>query len=404
MRKFWLTLGVLFMANFVRSETIAVRSHWMIDVDTGTIVENPVILIQQNKITEVGTEASIKIPEGATVIDLTNMYLLPGLIDAHVHLAWAQQGATGVVGSDNAEKTLLAGFTTVRNPGSTGKTDLILRDAIEEGKAIGPRMFVSGPALGAKEGVCDQVFAGEAVVHSPQDAMHIIVNLAKQKVNFIKFCAGGQVIPSDQDISAKELEDSIVQTIVFEARKLGLKVAAHAQGPDAILQAVSAGVNSIEHGGMINEEAATAMKKHKAFLVPTLYRLDWILENAQNTGAKPEVIERLQTARTKVHDNIRMAIAAGVPIAFGTDATVYPHGLNAREFSVLVELGMTPLQAIQSASTAAANLLGWEDKIGRIRPGCFADLIALPSNPLKDVKALENVQFVMKEGKVYRRP
>ena len=380
------------------------RSQWMIDVDTGTIVENPVVLIQQNKIMEVGPATSVKIPEGATVIDLKNLYLLPGLIDAHVHLAWAQQGGTGVAGADDAEKTLLAGFTTVRNPGSTGKTDLLLRDAIEHGKEIGPRMFVAGPALGAKEGVCDQVFAGEGVVHSPQDAMHIVTALAKQKVHLIKFCAGGQVLPSDQDISAKELEDSIVQTIVFEARKQGLKVAAHAQGPDAILQAVSAGVNSIEHGGMINEEAAAAMKKHKTFLVPTLYRLDWVLENAQNSGASPERIETLQAARTKVHENIGMAIAAGVPIAFGTDATVIPHGLNAREFSVLVELGMSPLQAIQSATTSAASLLGWEEKIGRIRAGYFADIIAVPENPLKDVTTLEKVFFVMKEGKIYQRP
>ena len=393
----------LLLSNLCWCETLYVRSKWMVDVDTADIIQDPVLVIQQDKIIKVGDVNSIKVPEGAAVIDLKNSYLLPGLIDAHVHLAWAQPGQAGIAGAEDARKTLLAGFTTVRNPGSTGKADIILRDSIEKGDTVGPRMFVSGPALGAKEGVCDQVFAGEGVIHSPQEAMQMVANLAKQKVDLIKFCAGGQVLPSDGDISAKELEDSIVQAIVFEARKHHLKVAAHAQGPDAIIQSVTAGVHSIEHGGLIDEESVLLMKKNKTYLVPTLYRLEWVLMNAKQNAAAQGTIERLETVRARVYENMRKAIALGVPIAFGTDATVYPHGLNAREFAVLVDLGMSPLQAIQSATIQAADLLGWNEKIGRLRAGYFGDVIAVDANPLKDVKTLENVQFVMKAGIVYRQ-
>jgi imidazolonepropionase-like amidohydrolase len=395
------TFLFLILTSSAWCETTILRAKWMLDVKTGEIIANPVLVIENDKIKKIGTTDSVEAPDSATVIDLKDSYLLPGLIDAHVHLAWAESGKVGIAGADAAEKTLLAGFTTVRNPGSTGMTDLILRDAIEKGKTIGPRMFVSGPGLGAKQGVCDQVFAGEGVIHSPQEATQMVAKLARQNVDFIKFCAGGQVIPSVQDISSKELEDSIVQSILFEARKHRLKVAAHAQGPDAILQAASSGVSSIEHGSMMNYEAAMLMKKNSIYLVPTLYRLDWLLENVDKTS--PERKEQLESSRAKTFANIAEAISLGVPIAFGTDATVIPHGFNAREFSALIEVGMTPLEAIQTATINAADLLGWNDRIGRIEPGYFADVIAVSSNPLTDIKTLENVLFVMKNGKIYKK-
>jgi imidazolonepropionase-like amidohydrolase len=232
----------------------------------------------------------------------------------------------------------------------------------------------------------------------------MVENLVKEKVDLIKICAGGRVVPSAQDASAKEMPDSIVQAIVSTAHAHGLKVASHAQGPDAILQSVRSGVDSIEHGGMINTEAAALMREHNTYLVPTLYRLEWLVENATKNNSPPETIKALTTAKQTAYENVRKAIALGVPIAFGTDATVYPHGLNAREFSVLVELGMSPLQAIQTSTIHASKLIGWQDKVGQIRAGQFADLVAVADNPLKNIRTLEDVRFVMKGGKIEKRP
>ena len=396
MRRLAFLFLLLVITPSVWGETLVIRARWMVDVDTGNVISSPAILIRDGKIVDVSTGDATSIPKEASVIGLGDVYVLPGLIDAHVHLAWAGQEAT-----EDARKTLLAGFTTVRNPGSTGKADFALRNEIEAGKIAGPRMLISGPGLGAKGGVCDQVFAGEGVVTSAAQAKQLV---ASQKVDLIKICAGGQVVPSDKDATSTELPDAIVQAIITEAHAHRLKVAAHAQGPDAILQSVRAGVDSIEHGALINDEAAALMKKNHTFLVPTLYRLQWLLENARQNNTPPATIERLEAARKTAYDNIRKAIAMGVPIAFGTDATVYPHGLNAREFSVLVELGMTPLQAIQAATVQAATLIGWQDKVGHIRAGQFADLIAVSENPLKNIRTLEDVRFVMKGGTIVKRP
>jgi imidazolonepropionase-like amidohydrolase len=379
------------------AETFVVRSKWMLDVQTGELITLPAILIRDGKIVDVtsGDPESLRVQ--ATVIDLGDMYLLPGLIDAHVHLAWVGQDS-----SEDARKTLMAGFTTVRNPGSTGRSDIKLRDEINAGKVAGPRMFVSGPGLGKKDGICDQVFSGEGVIQTPEEAKKIVEALAKENVNFIKICAGGPVVPTAKDASVTEMPDAVIGAIVAQARANGLTVAAHAQGPDAIVQSVRAKVTSIEHGALIDENAAELMKKNHTYLVPTLYRLKWLVENAQQNNSQAAAIERLEGARKMAYDNIRKAIALGVPIAFGTDATVYPHGLNAREFSVLVELGMSPLQAIQAATIHASKLIGWQNQVGQVRAGYFADLIAVSENPLKNIRALENVRFVMKGGTVVK--
>jgi len=400
MKYFIHVLFFFLITTFTSAETIVVRAKWMLDVNSGNLISSPAVLIRDDKIVDVKTDADSKsFPKDATVIDLGDLYLLPGLIDAHVHLAWAGQDAT-----EDAKKTLLAGFTTVRNPGSTGKTDFTLRNDIETGKIIGPRMLIAGPGLGAKGGICDQTFAGEGAVETVEEAKALVDKLATEKVDFIKICAGGRVVATEQDSSVKEMPDSLVEAIVKTAHSHGLKVASHAQGPDAILQSVRAGVDSVEHGGLINAEAAALMKEHHTFLVPTLYRLDWILENARQNNSPPERVKVLTTAKETAYENVRKAIRLGVPIAFGTDATVYPHGLNAREFSVLVELGMTPLQAIQTSTIHASKLIGWQDKVGQIHSGQFADLIAVADNPLKNIRTLEDVRFVMKGGKVEKRP
>lgn len=398
LRYTWCLLFLIFVSP-LWAEKIVVRAKWMLDVNTGAVISSPAILIDDGKIVKVTSGHSKSIAGEAKVIDLSDMYILPGLIDAHVHLAWAGQDP-----SEDARKTLMAGFTTVRNPGSTGQADLKLRNEIDTGKTLGPRMLVSGPGLGSKGGICDQVFSGEGVIQTPVEARKIVQSMANKRVDFIKICAGGQVVPTAQDASTTEMTDSMVQAIVAEAHAHGLKVASHAQGPDAILQSVRAGVDSIEHAGMINDQAAALMKQNQTYLVPTLYRLQWLIENARQNNSPPSAVERLETARKMVYDNIRKAIAVGVPIAFGTDATVYPHGLNAREFSVLVRLGMTPLAAIQTATIHASKLLGWQDKAGQIREGYFADLIAVSENPLENIQTMENVRFVMKGGTIVKRP
>lgn len=384
---------------------VAVRAGRLLDVRQGQLREKMIILIRGEKIEAVGSADSTKIPAGAEVIDLSAFTVLPGLIDAHVHLAWGTpplDQPNAIVGAKEATTTLHAGFTTVRNPGSTSHADLLLRDAINAGRVAGPRIVAAGPALGSKGGVCDQVFQGEGAANGADEVRRKAAEIISAGADFIKLCAGGAVIPSARDQQTVEYAEDEIRVIVEEAHRQGRKVAAHAQGPEAILRAVRAGVDSIEHGAWINEEAAGLMKERNVYLVPTLYRISWALENAERNGAPAANLERFRGNRDAMESNVRRAIQLGVPIAFGTDATVYPHGLNAREFAVYVRLGMTPLDAIRSATVNAADLLGWADRVGTVEPGRFADLIAVSGNPLEDVRVLESVRFVMKSGAIFR--
>ena len=402
---FLLLFCLLVTAEEPRPEKIIViRAKRMLDVESGKWIDDAVIVVRGDRIEAAGQSTSIQSPAIAETIDLTASSVLPGLIDAHVHLAWKGLGGAGVLaGTDEAKKTLLAGFTTVRNLGSTGKTDLILRDAIDQGKIPGPRMIAAGTPIGEEGGVCDAVFEAEGRVRNQADAIRVVQENMKQGATVIKLCAGGKVVPDLSDQGATELSVDEIRAIVAEAHKSGRKVAAHAQGPEAISNAVSAGVDSIEHGSLVDEKAARLMKERNIFLVPTLYRIDWISEQAQGgSKEKPEAAKKRQENREAIHKNIRRAIQLGVPIAFGTDATVIPHGWNAREFKVLVEAGLSPLDAIRTATQNAAKLIGWSDQVGSIKPGLFADLIAVEGDPLTDVTVLEKIKFVMKGGIIYQ--
>jgi imidazolonepropionase-like amidohydrolase len=292
----------------------------------------------------------------------------------------------------------------VRNPGSTGGADLRLRDAIQRGEARGPRVLAAGAARGAPGGACDRVFAGEGRAAGVVEVRKRAGEILDSGADLLKLCAGGGVVAREADAGNIEYSEKEIRAAVEEAHRRGKKVAAHAQGPAAIANAVRAGVDSIEHGAWIDEASASLMKQRGVFLVPTLYRLDWQIENAEKTGATPETVQGLRDARRATHEHVRKAIALGVPVAFGTDATVYPSGLNARELAVLVELGMTPLAAIQSATLGAARLLGLQDRLGVVEPGMLADLVAVDGDPLADVRALEKVRFVMKAGRVEKTP
>ncbi len=379
---------------------IVLRPEAILDVEAGRRLPGKRVVVRGGRIEAILDPAN-PLPEGAEVIELPGLTVLPGMVDAHVHLAWA--GAAGVLaGKDEARATLEAGFTTVHNLGSTGWADLALRDAIERGQVPGPRMLIAGPA-GLKGGVCDAVFQGEGAVTSAEQAVAKVRELIGRGVDVIKLCAGGGVIPSAADAEAVEFTEEQMRAIVAEAHRQGRKVAAHAQGPRAVANAVRAGVDSIEHGSLVDEAGARLMKERGVFLVPTLYRLDYVYEQARAAGAPSEQLKRRAEGREAVQQRLRSAAALGVPIAFGTDATVIPHGTNAKEFEALKAIGLSPAEALRSATVNAAKLLGWDDRIGAVRPGLLVDLIAVDGDPLQDLTALQRVRFVMKGGVVYRR-
>jgi imidazolonepropionase-like amidohydrolase len=317
----------------------------------------------------------------------------------------AKEAINGVA---NARTTLMAGFTTVRNVGAYNFVDVDLRDAINAGQVPGPHMQVSGPLIGITGGHCDENLlpiqyhtVGDGVADGVPAVQHMVRQNIKYGADLIKMCATGGVLSKGDDPNAAQFTLEEMQAIVADAHRLGRKVAAHAHGEQGILWATEAGVDSIEHGSYINDEGIAAMKQHGTYLVPTLYLEDWIIAS----GHLPAFYQQKMIDVTAVAKaNIRRAVQAGVKIAMGTDAAVYPHGLNAHELDVYVnQIGMTPLAALQSATINAADLMGWTAKTGTLEPGKWADIIAVDKNPLDDIRTLQDVKFVMKAGVVYKK-
>jgi imidazolonepropionase-like amidohydrolase len=401
---------------------ILIRAGRFLDVRSGRVLTDQAILIEGDRIREVGAAQTIvaRAPAGTQVIDLQNATVLPGLIDAHTHLTgnpdqigYASLGISvpreALFGARNSRLTLEAGFTTVRNVGAGGYSDIALRDAINEGDIPGPRIDASGPAIGVTGGHCDENllapqfhYTSDGVADGVPGVMQKTREIVKYGADVIKICATGGVLSKGDSPGAEQFSDEEIRAIVTEAHRLGRKVAAHAHGASGIKQAVLAGVDSIEHGSFINDEDISLMKARGTYLVPTLYLADWFMENAQKLNIPPFIMEKAKAVLPAARVNISRAFKAGVKVAFGTDAAVYPHGLNGREFAVMVKLGLTPMQAIQAATVNAADLLGWSDRIGSIEPGRFADIIAVSGNPVNDVTELERVRFVMKGGIVVK--
>ena len=383
-------------------ETLVIHAGRMVDVRSGVLLENMAILVEVGRIVRVGRIQGFELPRGARVIDLSDKTVLPGLIDAHVHLAWGPRAqGDPLPGADAAKTTLAAGFTTVRNLGATNKADFALRDAIESGSIPGPRMLVSGAPIGRSKGTCDQVGGGEGRADGAAETRAKARELLDAGADVIKLCAGGAVVATLANADDVEYGEDEIRAVVEEAHRRGRKVAAHAQGPAAIANAVRAGVDSIEHGSFVDAATARLMKERGVYLVPTMYRLDFRLERAARAPSPtpPAQLEMLRESRETMRARVRTAIAAGVPVALGTDATVIPHGSNAREIAVMVELGMTGAQALRAATIDAAKLIGWEDRVGAIEPGKAADLIAVEGDPLADVEVLQRVSWVMKAGR-----
>lgn len=411
--------GVCAFAQTAANRNVAIRCGRLIDMRTGSVTNNAVILIEGERITAVG--ANLSIPANAEVIDLSRMTVLPGLIDCHTHLTLdldkmadsfrLSAPRQALIGAKNARRTIEAGFTTVRNVGAAGYSDVALRDAINAGEVPGPRILASGPALGITGGHCDENvlppdfhYSAEGVADGVVPVMQKTREVIKYGADVIKFCSTGGVLSFGDDPKASQYTLDEMKTIVSEAHRLGRKVAAHAHGGDGIKLAVLAGVDSIEHGSYIDDEAVKLMKERGTYLVPTLYLADWFLENYERLRVPAPLVEKAKVVMPAMKQNVARAIQQGVPVAFGTDAAVYPHGLNARELAVYVRMGMTPLQALQTATIHAAKLLGWEDRIGTLEAGRFADLVAVEGDPLKDVTELERVRVVIKGGVVVKKP
>jgi imidazolonepropionase-like amidohydrolase len=402
-----------------KTRTMLVHAGHALDVKTGKMLADQTFVIEDGRIVSAGPSSEAKAPADAIRVELPNATVLPGLIDAHTHLTmdpkfgYEELGISvprqTLTGAKNARLTLQAGFTTVRNVGADGYSDVALRDAINAGDVPGPRMMVSGPALGITGGHCDNNLlpyeyhaVGDGVADGIAAVQHKVRENIKYGADLIKVCATGGVLSKGDDPQASQYTLEEMKAIVADAHRLGRKVAAHAHGAQGILWASQAGVDSIEHGSYIDDAGIAEMKKNGTYLVPTLYLGDWFLENAERNHIPDFLLGKAKTVMPVARKNIAHAFASGVKVAFGTDAAVYPHGLNAHEFAVMVKLGLTPLQAIQAATVNAADLLGQPGRVGSLEPGALADIVAVDGDPLKDVTVLEHVKFVMKGGEVVK--
>ncbi|MFZ3216057.1 MAG: amidohydrolase family protein [Candidatus Acidiferrales bacterium] len=424
---FLLVLGVACIsvaqtAQNVAPAEVAIHAGKVLDVRTGNYLLDQTIWIEGGRIKAIGsaTEISGRLPAGTKVIDLSGATVLPGLIDCHTHLTMTpyDSGPAGMhasyprqalTGARNARVTLEAGFTTVRNVGANGYSDIALRDAINAGDVPGPRMLASGPPLSITGGHADNNFLAPQYQWSDDgvaDGVDGVILKVRQDIKYgadvIKFMATGGVLSEGDNPALAQYSPEEMKAIVDTAHGLGRKVAAHAHGATGIKYAVLAGVDSIEHGSYINDEDIALMKQHGTYLVPTVYLEDWLMENVQTLGLTPNMIEKAKIVLPIAQRNLSHAFKEGVKVAFGTDAAVYPHGLNAREFAKMVSMGLTPLQSIQAATVNAADLIGWSDRVGTLEPGKFADIVAVQGDPLTDVRVLENVRFVMKGGEVIK--
>ena len=395
-----------------------VHAAHLVDVRSGRLLDDQTLVVSGDRIVAVEPASQIKPQSGDKTIDLGDATLLPGLIDVHTHLTddtnfdpyhelTTTVAKSALIGARNAKVTLQAGITTVRNVGADGFADVDLRDAINEGLIEGPHMQVSGPALGITGGHMDNNLlpesfhsVGDGVADGIPAVQHMVRRNIKYGADLIKIGATGGVLSKGDDPQASQYTLEEMQAIVADAHRLGRKVAAHAHGAQGILWASEAGVDSIEHGTYINDEDIKMMKMHGTYFVPTAYLIDWVRENGHLPAYSQQKMRDVSAVEKA---NAKHAIAEGVRIAMGTDAAVYPHGLNSHELEVYVrDFGMTPPDALRTATVNAADLMGWSDRVGSLEPGKWADVIAVSGDPLKDITVLQRPVFVMKSGTVYR--
>lgn len=412
--------SLLLMSSPSAAETIVIKAAAMVDVEKGVLVANPVIIVTDGTIRSIDT-GTAPLPEDSQIIDLGDRIVMPGLIDMHVHLMGkaTDQGyrrlvisheRAAITGVMNARTTLMAGFTTVRNVGAPSFSDVALRDAIADGDVPGPRMFVAGPSIGITGGHCSDnnllpeefAIVGEGVADGPWAARTKVRRNIKYGVDLIKTCSTGGVLSKGTQVGAPQYTLEELTALTEEAHSHGRKVASHAHGAEGILNALKAGVDTIEHASFISDEGIALAKRQGTYLSMDIYNTEYILGEGEKAGFLEESLAKERMTGATQRESFRRAHQAGVKMVMGTDAGVYPHGDNARQLSRMVRFGMTPAEALRAATSNAADALGHKGKFGALMAGASADIIAVEGNPLDDVTLLENVSFVMKEGVVYK--
>jgi imidazolonepropionase-like amidohydrolase len=415
-------------AQKAASKTYVLKAARLFDGKSGTLATPGLIVVADGKIIAVGANAAV--PAGAELIDLGDATLSPGFIDAHTHLTmmnnddFKQNQLDGLQktiaeraldAGANARVTLMGGITTVRDVGSSDYIDVGLRNAIRDGKVTGPRMLVTVHALGATGGHCDfsqgyreGLFGHEAgslegVINGADQARYAVRLDHKYGADMIKVCATGGVLSATDDVDTPQLTQEELNAIVDEAHALRRKTAAHAHGAEGAKRAIRAGIDSIEHGTFLDDEALEMMKQRGTYLVPTLMAVQGLQEQIdRGVYIPPAILTKVKAAISAIHQTFQRAMAKGVKIGLGTDAAVYPHGRNTEEFHQMVDLGMKPIDALKAGTSADAELLGLADKIGTLEAGKLADVVAVPGDPLQNIRQTEHVFFVMKEGVIYR--
>ena len=414
-----LTLSLLMgvVALSAQAQNMAIKGAAILDVTTGELHSGRIVLVKNGRIARVAPAGEVTIPAGSDVLDLQGHTLLPGLIDMHVHLT-SGGGYHGyerlkltderraILGVVHAEQTLMAGFTTVRNVGAGSFGDVALRDAINDGDIPGPRMLVSGPPIGITGGHCsdnnllpaEYGISGEGVADGPWAARTAVRRTIKYGADLIKTCSTGGVLSKGTRVGAPQYTVEELTALVDEAHSRGLKVASHAHGAQGIINALHAGADTIEHASFIDEEGIRLAIANNAALSMDIYVTEYILGEGASAGILEESLEKERMTGSTQRANFRKAVEAGATIVYGTDAGVYPHGQNAKQFSRMVRFGMTPLQAIQSATMTAADVMGLGYEVGKIEAGYTADFVAVKGNPLDTIELLESPSYVIKNG------
>ncbi|MBX3479298.1 MAG: amidohydrolase family protein [Caulobacter sp.] len=414
-------LALSLVAGAASAASVAITAERMLDVRSGKYIDRPVVVITDGRITAVGRQSEVTAPADAQRIDLPGLTLMPGLIDMHVHLDSSPLygGYTGlaftdnfwtVVAARNAETTLLAGFTTVRNVGSDRYNDVAVEQAIDEGIIIGPRIVPATYAIGATGGHCDSTYlppsadsTSAAVADGPDEARKMVRKLKKYGAKVIKICATGGVFSNDA-VGVQQMTLEEIRAVTSEAHMAEMKVAAHAHGPEGIRAAIAGGVDTIEHASLVDDEGIRMAVKAGTYFGMDIYNTDYTQAEGAKNGVRESELKKDRDIGEVQRQNFCKSIKAGVKQIYSTDAGIYPHGDNARQFAVMVRYCATPLQAIQSATINSAEALGQGKDVGEIKVGAWGDLIAVDGDPLADVTVLQTVPFVMKGGEVVKAP
>ncbi len=419
-------LAALILATAVTAPAIAepiyLTAGTYVDPVAGTTVRNPAFVIEAGRVSARGIKGTLKMPTGARRIDLGTETLMPGFIDMHTHLTGdAEDGPyqslgfsderRAIKGVKNARRTLLAGFTTTRDVGADSYGDVALREAINAGEVPGPRLFVSGPPVGISGGHCSDMnllpseygLSGEGVADGPWEMRKQVRENIKYGVDLIKTCSTGGVLSKGTALGAAQGTLEELTAIVEEAHARGLKVASHAHGTVGIRNAILAGVDTVEHASLLDDDTIALAKERGTYLSMDIYNTEYILSEGEKNGLLPESLAKERSISSRQRASFTAAVKAGAKVVFGSDAGVYPHGRNGNQFSRMVQFGMTPLQALQAGTSLAAEALGKPGELGCGDVGCFADFVSVEGDPLADMERLATVRFVMKEGVTYKQ-